>query len=136
MVDHEDGAATSPPAPLLQLWVAARTSEIAAAAIASRRETAADPRFLTAATHCAEAADQLQSAYPQISKWAAAEDLASDAANLTSAAATEQVLTAIADSVAGFDIYFPDLPAADLLVAATAANSLALAYHAISGRLP
>jgi hypothetical protein len=136
MVDHEDGADSDPMTPLVRLWAGARAIQHAAATIACRPDMDADPRFVTAASYCGEAADQLQRAHPDIGRRADIPDLAADITDLPTEAATERLLAAIAGTIAGFDIDLPDLPAMDLLVAAAAGNALALAYHAISGRLP
>jgi len=45
-------------------------------------------------------------------------------------------LFALAEAIASFDVDDPRLTPADLLAAGTAATWLAMAYHAISGRLP
>jgi hypothetical protein len=133
-----DGASNvkRPTAELARLWADAVSLQRTAAAIAIRPGADDDLRFTTTAGHCGEAADEIQRAYPDVFRLIDVPTLADDFARLSTVDATERLLGAIATVIHDFDIDNPGLLPTDLLTAGSAATWLALAHHAISGRLP
>ena len=125
-----------PTAKLAGLRADAVAMQQAAAAIAVRPGADDDLRFTTAAGHCGEAADEIQRAYPDVFRLVGVPTLADDFARLSTLEATKRLLAAIATVIHDFDIDNPGLLPTDLLAAGSAATWLALAHHAISGRLP
>ena len=125
-----------PTANLAGLRADAVALQQAAAAIAVRPGADDDLRFTTAAGHCGEAADEIQRAYPDVFRLVGVPTLADDFARLSTVDATERLLGAIATVIHDFDIDNHGLLPTDLLAAGSAATWLALAHHAISGRLP
>ena len=127
---------TTPPDALVTLWAAARATQQASAVIAARDGADTDLRFTTAAAHCGEAADELQRLRPDITGAADIPTLADELDGVPTAQASDRLLAAIAAAVTDFDLDDPRLLSVDVLAAGTAANWLAMAHHAISGRLP
>jgi hypothetical protein len=119
-----------------ELWATARAVEDGAAALAAWRDFDNDLRFTVAASHCGEAADELQRAHPDIWHAASPHGFAVDFRRTPIDDATRVLLAALADGIASFDVDDLQLTPADLLAAGTAATWLAMAHHAISGRLP
>ena len=119
-----------------ELWATARGAEVAAAALAARRGFDNDLRFTVAASHCGEAADELQRVHSEIGDTANFRGYAVDFRVAPIDEATGALLVVLAEAIASFDIDDPRLTPTDLLAAGTAATWLAMAYHAISGRLP
>jgi hypothetical protein len=95
-----------------------------------------DLRFITAAAHCGEAADEMQRACPDVFRLVGVPALAEALARTSRAEATDRLLAAIAAVVHDFGVDNPGLLPTDMLAAGSAANWLGLAHHAISGRLP
>lgn len=136
MADHDPLTVADSRDAVTVLWAKARGTEEAATALAARRGFDNDLRFTVAASHCGEAADELQRAHPDLGE---ASNVRGDAVDLRVASiddATGALLVALAEAIASFDVDDPRLTPADLLAAGTAATWLAMAYHAISGRLP
>ena len=125
-----------PTAKLAGLWADAVAMQQAAAAIAVRPGADDDLRFTTGAGHCGEAADEIQRAYPDVFRIVTVPPLAAQVEQLVTADATEHLLAAIATVVQDFDVDNPGLLPTDLLAAGSAATSLGLAHHAMTGRLP
>jgi hypothetical protein len=125
-----------PAAALSRLWGSARSAQQAAAVLATRAGLDTDLRYSIAAGHCGEAADELQRARPDVAALADIPALAADVQNMTTAAASDRLLAAIATAIADLNVDDPRLLPTDMLAAATAANWLALAHHALSGLLP
>jgi hypothetical protein len=127
---------TTPPDALVTLWASARATQQASAAIAARDGADTDLRFTTAAAHCGEAADELQRLRPDIAGAADIPALADELDGVPTAQASDRLVAAIAAATTDFDLDDPRLLPTDVLAAGTAANWLAMAHHAISGRLP
>jgi hypothetical protein len=133
-----DGAShlKRPTAKLARLWADAVAIQRAAAAIAVRPGADDKLRLTTAAGHCGEAADEIQRAYPDVSRIVGVPALVDDFARLSTVETTERVLAAIAAVVHDFDVDNPGLLPTDMLAAGSAATWLGLAHYAMSGRLP
>jgi hypothetical protein len=136
LVDHARFRGQEPSGQLAQLWAGARAAQQAAALIATRPGADDDLRFSTAAGHCGEAADELHRAYADIAEIVDIPPLDAHLKDLPTKEATSRLLVAIATCITNFDVDEPRLRPVDMLVAGTAASWLAMAHHAISGRLP
>jgi hypothetical protein len=126
---------TAAPDAVVDLWASACAAQHAAAVIAARDGVDTDLRFTTAASYCGEAADEIQRARPVLAG-ADVAALAADVEGLPTAEASDHLSAAIAASIAAFDLDDPRLLPIDVLAAGAAANWLAMAHHALSGRLP
>jgi hypothetical protein len=78
----------------------------------------------------------LHRAYPDIYEHADIPALAAELDGLPTSTAKHRLLGAIATGISDLDVDDPVLQTRDVLAAAAAATWLALAHHAISGRLP
>jgi hypothetical protein len=136
MVEHRTHPVAEPPRVLVEMWACARATQHAAAWIATRPGADDDLRFTRAAGHCGEAADELQRAHPDVYEHADIPTLAAGLDGLPTATATDRLLVAIATGISDLDADEPRLQTRDVLAAAVAGTWLALAHHAISGRLP
>jgi hypothetical protein len=125
-----------PSGELARLWAGARAAQHAAAAIATRPGVDDDLRFSTAAGHCGEAADELHRIHPDIAQVVDIPALSARLESLPTRQATSRLLAAVTNCISGFDFDDPRLRPVDMLAAGPAANWLAMAHHAISGRLP
>jgi hypothetical protein len=125
-----------PTAKLVGLWADAVAIQQAAAAIAVRPGADDDLRFTAAASHCGEAGDEIQRAYPDVFRIVVLPGLAAQVERLATVDATEHLLAAIAAVVHHFDVDNPGLLPTDMLAAGSAATWLGLAHYAMSGRLP
>lgn len=136
MAEHDHPSIADNRDSVAKLWATARGMEIAAAVLAARPGFDGDLRFSSAASNCAEAADELQRACPLPGDTADVHRYAVDFRIAPIDEATDALLAGLADGIARFDVDDPRLLPADLLAAGTAATWLAMAYHAVSGRLP
>ena len=119
-----------------RLWAVAHSTEFASTTLAARRGLDGDLRFTVAASHCAEAADGLQRVHRDIGD---AVNIWGDSVDFRLAPiddATDALLAALADGIASFAVDDPGLTPSDVMAAGTAVTWLAMAYYAISGRLP
>jgi hypothetical protein len=125
---------TEQPETLTRLWACAWSCEAAAASLATRPDAADDPTLITAAVHLGEAAGDLQRAHPDVAA-VAMPDVEVEIGQLPIAQAKAKLATAIHAALRDIPDDL-DAPPAHMLAVGSAATSMALAHHVLTGQLP